>query len=294
MKKKTVLIFLTVLISQSCNFSGFNFRKNGSIDVAVREEIKTLNDRLFKGIVNNDTTAVKALMSPKLLEKSGNVANELVHKVSGIKIDSYTLFDEYAIHSSSSGTLITLSPGNSGDNDYQLQFQTPAEESYVSMLLLKTFGNRILFIAIYGKYQNQWKLYHLLLGQYSLFGKTAPDYFRLARASYEKSYLIDAFYDISIADLCIQPGGDFWRFQKENEIKEFHDKIIKEVNLKYQFPITLANLESKPQIFKIYPKLTNDGFFPLVYYLTNINLKDTVALKLENEKIQKEAGKIFT
>ena len=294
MKKKTLLFFLTVLISQSCNFSDYSARKNGSIDVAIRNEIKSLDDRLFKGIVNNDMEAVKALMSPKLLEKFGTVVNEIVNKFSVVKIDSYTLFDEYAVHSSSTGTLITLPSGNSGDNDYVFRFQPQDKDSYVSMLLLKNYENRFLLTAVYAKYQNQWKLYHLGLGQYSLFGKTAPDYFRLARSSYEKSYLIDAFYNILIANLCLQPAGDLWQFQKENDIKEFQDKITREVNFKYKFPITLTNIESKPQVFKIYPKIENDGFFPMVYYLTNIDLKDTVALKLENEKIQKEVSKIFT
>jgi hypothetical protein len=36
--------------------------------------------------------------------------------------------------------------------------------------------------------------------------------------------------------------------------------------------------------------MINEGFFPMVYYLTNINLKDTTALKLENEKVQKEVA----
>jgi len=56
-------------------------------------------------------------MSPTLPEKFGTAANQVVNKVSGVKLDRYTLFAEYAIRSSSIGPLITLLSGNSGDYD---------------------------------------------------------------------------------------------------------------------------------------------------------------------------------
>jgi len=152
----------------------------------------------------------------------------------------------------------------------------------------------MLIMAIYGKYDNDWKINILQFGQYSLFSKLAPDYYKLAKVSYDKSYLIDAVNYIGLAKLCLRPANDFLQYQKEKEINEFYDKIMKEVNSKYQFPLTLDNIASKPKVFRISPEMINEGFFPMVYYLTDINLKDTTALKLENEKIKKEVGQLFT
>ena len=61
---------------------------------------------------------------------------------------------------------------------------------------------------------------------------------------------------------------------------------------KYKFPMTLEDIDSKPKIFNIYPE-TKHGFFPVIQYVSRINLNDTIALKMENEKIKNEIGSIF-
>ena len=58
--------------------------------------------------------------------------------------------------------------------------------------------------------------------------------------------------------------------------------------------MTLSTIDSKPQVFRIFPQVIKEGFFPMVYYHTGINLKDTIALKFENQKIRKEVDSIFT
>ena len=58
--------------------------------------------------------------------------------------------------------------------------------------------------------------------------------------------------------------------------------------------MTLSSIETKPQLFRIFPQVMKDGFFPMVYYRTDINLKDTISLKLENLKIRKVVDSIFT
>ncbi len=184
--------------------------------------------------------------------------------------------------------------GNSDDNDYVFTFQSPNKDSYVSLLLLNSFGNQFLLAAAYGKYQNEWKLNLLKFGQYSFFGKTSSDYFRLTQANSKKSYLIDAVNNISLSSALLRPADSYFQFLKEKEIKEFGDSLLQEVNAKYQFPITLSNVDTKPQVFRIFPQVIKEGFFPMVYYHTDINLKDTIALKLENLKVRKEVDSIFT
>jgi hypothetical protein len=69
---------------------------------------------------------------------------------------------------------------------------------------------------------------------------------------------------------------------------------MKEVNTKFTFPLTLDNIDTKPKVFRIFPEMINEGFFPMVYYLSDINIKDTTALKIENEKVKQEVGRLFT
>lgn len=295
MMQKTILLILTVLTLQSCNVGTSGTWKNDNIDKDKKEQIKVLNDKLFKAITSNDLDGVKVLMSDKLLEKDGSDLAKLINQVSSMfKSDSYRILDEYNVLNSTTGLNNTLPSGISGDNDYVINYQALNKEMYVSLLLPTGFDNEMLITVIYGNYDNQWKINILQFGQYSLFKKTAPDYYKLANESYEKSYLIDAVNYASLSKQCLRPANYFFQFQKEKEINEFYEKVMKEVNTKFTFPLTLDNIETKPKVFRIFPEMINEGFFPMVYYLSNINLNDTIALKIENEKVKQEVGRLFT
>lgn len=238
---------------------------------------------------------VKSLMSDKLLEKGVSDLDKLINQISSsFKANSYRILDQYNVHNSTTGIGNTLPSGISGDNDYVINYQALNKEMYVSLLLPNGLDNELLITAIYGNYDNQWKLNILQFGQYSLFKKTAPDYYKLAKESYNKSYLIDAVNYAGLSRQCLRPANDFFQYQKEKEINEFYDKVMKEVNTKFTFPLTLDNIETKPKVFRIFPEMINEGFFPMVYYLSDIDLKNTTALKIENEEVKKEVGRLFT
>lgn len=295
MIQRTLLILLTVLTIQSCKLGTSETSKNENIDKETKEQIKTLNDKLFTAITTNNVNDVRLLMSDALLEKGVENLDTLVNQIfNSFKADSYRILDEYYVHNSTTGIGNTLPSGISGDNDYIIHYQALNKEMYVSLLLPNGLDNDLLLMVIYGKYGSDWKINILQLGQYSLFSKSAPDYYRLAKACYDKSYLIDAVNYLELAKLCLRPANDFFQYQKEKEINEFHIKIMNEAYSKYQFPLTLDKIASKPKVFRIFPQIMNEGFFPMVYYLTDISLKDTTALKLENEKVKKEVGRLFT
>lgn len=291
---RTLLILLTVLTIQSCKLGNSGIWKNDNIDKDTKEQIKVLNDKLFKAITTNNVNDIKLLMSEKLLEKGVSDLDKLIHQISNsFKADSYRILDEYNVHNSTTGIGNTIPSGLSGDKDYTIHYQALNKEMYVSLLIPNGLENEMLIMAIYGKYGNDWKINILQFGQYSLFSKIAPDYYKLAKESYDKSYLIDAVNNVGLAKLCLRPANQFFQYRKEKEINEFYDKIMKEVNSTYQFPLTLDNIESKPKVFRIFPEMIDEGFFPMVYYLTNINLEDTIALEKENVQVKKEVSRIF-
>lgn len=295
MIQKTLLLILTVFTLQGCNYGTSGTWKNENIDKDKKEQIKILNDKLFKAIISNDIAGVKSLMSDKLLEKGASDLDKLINQVSAsFKSDSYRILDEYNVRNSTTGIGNTLPSGLSGENDYAVNYQALNKEMYVSLLLPNGLDNELLITAIYGNYDNQWKINILQFGQYSFFKKTAPDYYKLAKESYDKSYLIDAVNYVGLSKQCLKPANDFFQYQKEKDINEFYDKVMKEVNSKFKFPMTLDNVDTKPKVFRIYPEIINEGFFPMVNYLTSINLRDTTALKAENEKVKKEISQIFT
>ncbi len=293
--KETILLILTVLILTSCNSQPFVAWKNDNIDKDKKEQIRILNDKLFKGLRNNDVVSVKSLLSDALLEKSGSDLENVVRQVSSYSLpDNYRILDEYNIRNSTTGISNTIPSGLSGENDYIIKFLALNKEMYVSLILPKGFDHELLITIIYGKYGNDWKINVLQFNQYSFFGKTAPDYFKIAKERYEKSYLIDAVNNISISKQCLRPAvSDIFQYLKEKEINEFYDKVMTEVNTKFKFPMTLDEIKTKPQIFRITPELVAEGFVPTIFYLTEINLKDTAALKIEYEQIKNKANQLF-
>lgn len=295
MKRAYLLIILTVELFQSCNFNTSGTWKNDSIDENKRQQIKLLNDKLFKAIASNNPAGIKALFSDSLIKQSGANLENLIKQVSGLlKSDQYRVLDEYDVHNIKANSPTTVPSGVSGDKDYIIGYTALNQETYVSLLLPVNVENELLITAIYGNYDNQWKINVLHFGDYSLFKKTAPDFYKLARESYGKSYLIDALNYISLAKNLLRPANDYFHYQKEKDILDFHDKVLKEANTKFALPLTLDNIDTKPKIFGISPEMIEDGLYPMVSYLTEINLKDVVNLKKENEKVKKEAGRIFS
>jgi hypothetical protein len=296
---KTLLVIFIFIAFQSCRVGIRSTLKNDEINKNEREKIKTINDKFFKAIISNDVTTANQLMTGDAL-KNGNLGNffdQASVSLNSFKTNRYTILDEYRIHNTTTGIVYTYSSDNSGNNDYRVSYNALTQDMYISLLLYPEFDSDLLATIIFGKYGDEWKIVHVELGQYSLFKKTVSDYYKLAKDSYDKSYFIDAVNNISISKKLLRPAAAFFQYQKETEINKFFDKVISEAKTKYPFPFTLENIDTKPKVFKIFPDIITNGTYkgadPTVCYLSNIDLKDTVALKTENEKVKKEVGRIF-
>ncbi|MDQ6471593.1 hypothetical protein RB619_13135 [Flavobacterium sp. LHD-80] len=293
--RKILLIILTAVIFQSCNFGSSGTQKNEDIEASKVQEIKVVNDKLFKAIMSNDIPGVKALLSDKLLTTvASSDLNNLVGTMSAnYPSKSYTILDQYYVSNTNINIPNTLISGVSGDNDYVISYKALNKEMFTVLFMPTTTHNDALITVIYGKYGNEWKINILQFGQYTLLKKTASDYYKLAQENYKKGYLIDAVNDITVAKQCLNPAGEFFKYEKEQEINNFYDKVLAEAKAKFILPLTLENVESKPKVFRIFPQMTKDGFMPEICYVSSIKLADTVALKKENEKVKIEVAKTF-
>ncbi len=294
MIQKTFCLIITVVLLYGCKLGTVGAWKNGNIDANQREQIKILNDQLFQAILNNDVKVVKSLMSDKLLAKAGNDLDQMLGQVSSsLKVNKYRILDEYYVKNTTIGVNNTIPSGTSKDNDYTVHYQVLNKEMYISLLIPDGLLNEPLITVIYGKYSNHWKINILQFGHYSFCGKTAPDIYKTAKGCYDKGDLVDAANFIDLAKQCLKPANNFLEYHKEKEINAFYDKVIPEANSKYSFPLQLENIASNPQILRISLEMIDEGIFPMVYYLTEINIKDTVLLGKENEKIRIEIGEIY-
>lgn len=292
--KSRILILLLVIISvPSYAQKSWQSWKNDKIDKNKKSQIKSLNDKLFKGIMNNDIPAIQSLMSEKLKGENIDLDKFVKLVTTSFKSNDYKILDEYHIDNLESGTTHPLPSGKSGDSDYVISYSAEQKEMYISLFVPEGLRNELLIMAIYGKYENAWKLTGLKFGQYSIFEKNAPAYYKLARSSYDKSYLINALNYISLAKQCLMLGSNGFHYNLEDEINASYDKILNEFKGKYKFPIVLDSIETKPKIIGISPEKASISFCPMVYYHSDIKLSDTTNLKIENDRIKLEIRRLF-
>ncbi len=284
-----ILLLLSVaFLFGSCKVGTNSTLVNNNIDEAKRKEIAIQNDKLFIALKNNDINGLKALFAPALLEKGGDVS-ELLNKMSSTMIDErYRVLDQYSVQNSTTGIANTLISGISGKNDYTLNYLALNKEMFASLLISDNAGNEILTTAIYGKYGNEWKINIIHFGAYSLGHKTAADLYDLAKEHYEQGFLVDAANYITLAKEYSTPAASYFTYRKQGEMEKFYTQIIAEANAKYHLPMTLENIPTKPQVFKIYPEQMEAVYAPAVLYLTKIKTTNLAALHAEYQQVKKE------
>lgn len=294
MKKLILLTILTAFGLQSCKVGTTETWKDENIEQSLKNEIQTLDKKVLEAVTTNKPDLIKSIMSDKLLEKSGEDIDQLIEQAGNlIKSTDYSILNQFQAKNSTTGIGNTIVSGVSGLNDYVIHYQALNEEMFISLLIPNSGLDEFIVTNIYGKYPEGWKLNILQFGQYKVNGQTAPELYSQAKSEYEKGYLMDAANNMFLSSRVANPANKFWQYQNEDEMKEFYEKVMTEINSLYKFPMTLEKIETKPQILSIYPQGTADGYFPMIEYLTNLDLKDTIRTKEEYEKVHSQIVKAF-
>lgn len=294
MKNFILLTILTAFGLHSCNVGTTGTWKDENIEQSLKNEIETLDKKVLEAVTTNNAGLLKSIMSDKLLEKSGENIDQLIEQASSvITTTDYKILNQFQAKNSTTRIGNTIISGVSGLNDYIIHYQALNEEMFISLLIPKSGLDEFVVTNIYGKYPDGWKLNILQFGQYKVNGQTAPELYSEAKTEYDKGYLMDAANNMFLSSRVSNPANKFWQYKKEDEMKEFYKKVMMEINSKYKFPMTLEVIDSKPQILTIYPQGTADGYFPMIEYLTNLDLEDTVQTKVEYEKIHSEVVQAF-
>lgn len=292
--KYITIILIFILGLYSCNVGTYESWSNENIDPKIKEEIKQLDEQVIRALVQNNSTKLKGYMSSGLLEQSGNDIAQLVNQVNGvITNENYRILDQFYVKSTTEGISNTVMSGINDKDDYVIHYKALNKDMFISLIISTNGMDELLITNIYGKYKNEWKLNIIQFNAYSLNGMIATELYQKAKEQYEKGYLIDATNYMFLSSQVSRPANALWKYQVEDDMKDFMDEILKEAKSKYQFPITLYEIDSKPQIINVSPKGMDEGYFPMVDYLTTIDLNDTASTRIENDKIHKSIGNIF-
>jgi hypothetical protein len=300
MKKSIIYLFtalFTIAAFQGCKNNG-GTEVNSEINSDTRAKIAELNKKLFNGIITNNVTAVKALFSPDLVKKTDSELAIVIDRCSKrYAAKDFEVLDEYLSTGLKKKDNDTVRSAHGNDNDYSIGFQAMNDEMYTSVLVTKGLAVNGAILAVYGKYGNDWKINILQMGDYSIIGKNAIDYYKEAQALYNKGYLVDATDMIIIASQLASPAGSFFSYKKESDMHILFSKVIDEANATFKLPVVMSQVKTAPQIFQMSPQVVEEvghqGVFPLIKYKSSIKLSDTVALKAENQALQQSIGAVF-
>lgn len=292
MLKRISILIISVFLLQSCK-NGTGTYKNEDIDRRKREEIKALNDKLFKAIENKDLVTINTLLADTL-KKAVNV-NEFVSSfITNLKLTDYKILDEYNVIDNENKKDFQLRSDNHGVNDYEVKFVPLNKEIYTSLIISKDQDNEFLMLVGYGKYGEAWKINMLYSGQYRLFGKTAPEYYEMAKKADKMTDFVDAFNYSNVAFELLKIKPEFFQFKDQKQIAEFFEKASSDFSIKYPFPLKLDKVSSGPEIYAVTAQISNGTISPKISYKSTIPLNDEEALKRENESVKAEIGKVFT
>jgi hypothetical protein len=286
---KSLTLFLLLFLLQSCSDEPGVWRDK-KIDAGKRSDFHALNEEALGYLKINGYKRLKLMMSKEM--NSDKYTEQLVEHISNhLNDNKYSLFNEFYIinrHKS----IDTVKSTGADINRYSLRYPGTTQYMYMAFFLPKNTDNKYMISLIYYKYDYGWKISKMDVEPYTINGKTGPELFQMAKEAYSNNYLIEAVNTSALANTCFKPV-DIWQYPDEDSLQTFCGKVIQEANNKYTFPFTLNGIPTKPRVIRIYNQTDNRGSFPVVHYLSTINIKDTVSIKNENMQVRKMISHIM-
>ncbi|NCD72319.1 hypothetical protein [Mucilaginibacter agri] len=286
---KSIALFALVAVLQSCDLMQEKpgIWKDDKIAESKRKDFHELNDKLLKSLKDNTPDQTDFLLSKDLLEN--NYHKRVVELITNqMKLSDFALDKEYYVVSKlKHGNFIQQNADSAG-----IAYTPIAKEMYIAFFLPKNGSDKKLLTVVYGKFDYGWKIDKLEFEPYIANGKTSAQLYKLAQDQYAKGYLVDAINNMALGRNCDRPSEELPSPQNR-EMGILYGKMINEANEKYKFPFVLTEIPTKPKILRILNQAIPQGTFPAIYYLSSISIKDTVAIKKENENVKKIIGKVI-
>ncbi|MDR3694461.1 hypothetical protein [Mucilaginibacter sp.] len=285
---KIAAAFGLCLAFQSCVLVPGSW-KNDKISSGKRDDFHTLNNGALKYLKADDPKGLVPFLSKDMIAANNE---RTVEQISiELKAHDYALMDEFYVVNKSMGDDTVLAKGPDITR-YGLKYPYKTTEMYFAFFTPKKCDNKYMVSLIYGKFDYGWKIIKMDVQRYTINGKTAPELFALARDQYEKKDYQASLNNISLAIDCFKPN-EYIQYPDEVDATPFYNKVREKVNETYHYPLILRQVSTGPMILRVYNDESDEGSYPMIYYMTHFPLKDTTAVKKENTEIRKAVGKMF-
>jgi len=296
MKNKIFGLLILVFLLLGCQIKQNTYRTfvDDNIPNNIKSEVLSLDNRIIEAIKSNHPKNISDLISQKLLENGrDNLDSLLCFSYKILKDAKFKKLNYLYVENSTNNVSNTIFSGFKSETDYIIHYKAINNNTFISLYTAEIIPNEILITFIYGKTKSGWKLYHLQFGTYSLYGKTAIDYYKIAKRFDSLGYLADEANQLNLAQQCLKPGNQLWQWQKENDIISLQMSVMAKINDSYHFPIIVQEIPTKPQIYAVSLQPFNNRIETVIRYYSKINFADSTRLKKENIELQKLIGTIF-
>lgn len=289
-------IFFVFSFSVSCNggITKQEITQNDKIDPKVKKELDNTTQQIYTYLKENNYEPLSQLFSDTLQQRVGPEFSQKfmpqIQKV--IRGRAFRIFDEYYIRNGNNKDTVKFSSGK-GDGAYSVKMMTLAPETFISFIVSGDSLNEVMITLIYVKEKGKWKVDNLMGEDYSLNNKNATQQYRLAQQLTQNNNLMDAVNVMALATHCLYPAGGLIKFKEGNHLTSFSDSLGSSVKALFPFPYTVTAVSTQPKVFNIHYEVVNHKLAPMIMYLSDIDVKDTVALGKENEQMQQHIGSTF-
>ncbi len=286
-----------LFLSQSC-ISGTGkeqVTQNDKIDPKVKATIEVLNGEVYAIMCENNYEKLSQMFTDTLVSTVGpDFAGKFMPNMQKVMKDSkYRVFDEFSIARAKPADTVSLTGGHEAGT-YTMKLITPvAADAFVAMLVAGDSINEVMLTLTYININGKWKINNLYGENYSLGRKNAIELYHEAQSLQKSGYLTDAEATMALAKDCMIPGGRSFQYKKQTEMSTFVDTLIKQTDNKYTLPYTFNEIKTKPKVVDVRYQVFEGQFVPLVAYQSTVNVGDTVALKQENDLLQKAVPTLF-
>lgn len=292
MRKALPIYVLMLLLLSACTSE--TILKNIDIDEKDRNAINDIDIKVFSLLKMGDYDQITDYLSSAARQ---TLRDSMKIKLSAfqqrLENKSFSIINEYYVERLLPGAKIHLS--DSGVKyPYTIDLKAPTTKTYISMLDVGDKYHSTMLMYVYGNYLGKWKINMLHINNYSINGMNAPALYNEARKLRNDSDLADAKLYMDYCRICWAPYEGVFGYDCEDEMKDFYLKISDEVKQRYPLPYKLTDVPTGPEIEEVTSTLNEGGVMPLIEYTTRIDLHDAVALRKENEAIQRSVKKLFT
>lgn len=286
MNKELILVLLISLVS--CKTGVNNSVSNDGIDKEVLNTINSIETNYLVNLQESNFEECKNIMSDLMIKASKSDIADFLRQVASLTNGNKTsIIDQYHVQNTASELPTTLFSSLDSVAGYVIRVKPMNKEAFLSLRKIESEPYQYLMLNMFTKYQGEWKLDMVKLGEYSIKNMNAQLLHYEAMEEYKKNNLINASNLIFLSSQISKPAGNVFAYKNFEAMGESYETILAEFKSKFQFPIEATGIKTKPLILNFIPEVLNEGIIPAVSYQTSITLSDTTELRSENLDLHK-------